>query len=269
MDSKSLHFLPADKESYLRKINSLPSVLIFDLEDSVSSSMKEQARTNLLALAEENSQRLKTSYVRINAFENREEFERDMLLVKELDLQRLILPKVDDPRTLELLGAEAALDECMILIESFQALRSMETYLDFDFVSSAALGIEDLLAPIPFLNANLKTLKDGVMLDFFLRVNACEKEPVATISLEFDDLESFEKECWSLRSMGYQRKMSIHPSQIEIINKVFAPTSEEVEWATRIQEISNNFEESLSYSNVNGTIVSPPKVIKAKKILRK
>ena len=53
---------------------------------------------------------------------------------------------------------------------------------------------------------------------------------------DIKDLDGFRLECLQARDMGLDGKTSIHPSQIDICNEVFAPTSAEVEGAAAIIE---------------------------------
>jgi len=53
---------------------------------------------------------------------------------------------------------------------------------------------------------------------------------------DIKDLEGFRAECAQGRDMGFDGKTLIHPSQIDICNEVFAPTSAEVESAAAIIE---------------------------------
>ena len=50
------------------------------------------------------------------------------------------------------------------------------------------------------------------------------------------DLDGFRDECLQGRDMGLDGKTLIHPTQIDICNETFAPTSDEVERAAAIVE---------------------------------
>ncbi len=51
---------------------------------------------------------------------------------------------------------------------------------------------------------------------------------------DFRDLEGFRSACLLARSLGFDGKMCIHPSQIPIANEVFSPSQEEITWASRV-----------------------------------
>jgi citrate lyase subunit beta/citryl-CoA lyase len=50
------------------------------------------------------------------------------------------------------------------------------------------------------------------------------------------DLDGFEAECRQGMEMGFDGKTLIHPSQVDIANRVWAPTEAEIEHARRVIE---------------------------------
>jgi citrate lyase subunit beta / citryl-CoA lyase len=53
---------------------------------------------------------------------------------------------------------------------------------------------------------------------------------------DIQDLEGFRAECVQGRDMGFDGKTLVHPSQIDVCNELFAPSSAEVESARAIIE---------------------------------
>ena len=58
--------------------------------------------------------------------------------------------------------------------------------------------------------------------------------PLDTPTTEFKDLAKFERDLIAARHLGYKGKFCIHPTQVEIANRIFAPTQDELDWARRI-----------------------------------
>ena len=48
--------------------------------------------------------------------------------------------------------------------------------------------------------------------------------------------EGLRESCLLARSLGFDGKWCIHPAQISVINEVFSPTEEEIEWAKEVVE---------------------------------
>jgi citrate lyase subunit beta/citryl-CoA lyase len=55
-----------------------------------------------------------------------------------------------------------------------------------------------------------------------------------TVMADFKDLEGLKKECLASKEMGFTGKLAIHPVQLEIINQVFSPTEQEIEFARKV-----------------------------------
>ncbi|KAJ2971291.1 hypothetical protein NQ176_g7764 [Zarea fungicola] len=47
-------------------------------------------------------------------------------------------------------------------------------------------------------------------------------------------LKTLAEECSGGKAMGFNGKQCIHPSQVDVVQRLFAPTPEEVEWAVRL-----------------------------------
>jgi citrate lyase subunit beta/citryl-CoA lyase len=51
---------------------------------------------------------------------------------------------------------------------------------------------------------------------------------------DYRDEEGLRKACLLARSLGFDGKWCIHPSQVAVVNEVFSPTEAEVEWAEKV-----------------------------------
>ena len=61
--------------------------------------------------------------------------------------------------------------------------------------------------------------------------------PLDGVHLDFRNLESFEAVCEQALAMGFDGKTLIHPTQIEIANKVFGVAAEEVAHAREVLNV--------------------------------
>jgi citrate lyase beta subunit len=59
---------------------------------------------------------------------------------------------------------------------------------------------------------------------------ACHDGPYS----DFKDAEGFEAACRIARAMGFDGKQCIHPSQLDMVNTVFSPTSDEITHAQKV-----------------------------------
>ena len=85
----------------------------------------------------------------------------------------------------------------------------------------------------------------------------------------YQDMEAFEANVRDGRQMGYEGRMIIHPSQVEVCNRMYAPDPADVEWAKGVvkafeEEAIAKGSAAISY---NGKMVDTPVYLNAKDIL--
>ena len=75
-------------------------------------------------------------------------------------------------------------------------------------------------------------------------------------------------ECLLARTLGFRGKACIHPSQVPIVNRVFAPTGAEIEWARRVLDAYEAATASgRGAITVDGAMVDVPVVERARRLL--
>lgn len=83
-------------------------------------------------------------------------------------------------------------------------------------------------------------------------------------------LKTLEQECEGGKDLGFNGKQLIHPSQIEITQRVFSPVEKEVEWAARIVIGDKKaIEQGRGAWTMDGKMIDAPVVGKAQSILDK
>jgi citrate lyase subunit beta/citryl-CoA lyase len=71
------------------------------------------------------------------------------------------------------------------------------------------------------------------------------------------------------RQLGFTGKMAIHPSQVDIINRMFSPTDEEVAYAKKVVEaFKKALEAGLGATSLNGKMIDHATYRQAMDILR-
>src|SRR5205823_10035852 len=72
----------------------------------------------------------------------------------------------------------------------------------------------------------------------------------------FGNPEGYEKSAATFAMLGGVGKWCIHPSQIEIANRVYAPTKEEIDQAVAaIQAVADAEAQGLGAANFNGVMI--------------
>ena len=72
----------------------------------------------------------------------------------------------------------------------------------------------------------------------------------------------------TIKSLGYSGAQLIHPSQIDITNKIFSYSDEEIKWAKSILKTNNELESNLgSFRDSNNEMVDEAVIKRAKKLI--
>ncbi|TQS31364.1 hypothetical protein Golomagni_08354, partial [Golovinomyces magnicellulatus] len=85
-----------------------------------------------------------------------------------------------------------------------------------------------------------------------------------------DGLKTLEKECQGGKSMGFNGKQCIHPSQVQVVQQMFAPAEDEVEWAVRVVIADDKAATSGRGAwTLDGKMIDAPVTGKARSIVAK
>jgi citrate lyase subunit beta / citryl-CoA lyase len=269
---RSWHFVPSHNLAYLKKAISLAAdVLVFDLEDGVPVADKEKGRQNLRSRFRElNAIDRQRCYLRVNS--EIEAFRRDLRLLRQVGFGGVVLPKVEDPRILKSRMAAIARVSPdggrIVLIESFRALADLPSILDASPLSGVGLGLEDMFAEVDVPQREVVALVTHVKLRLIVEAKARGLVAIDSVSLEYRDRSKFVRECSQSRSLGFDGMFSIHPNQVGPINSAFSGRRRDIVWARRIARLSSMTSGS-GYSKRGKEVLSPPKVRKARLILKR
>ncbi|SMP12626.1 citrate lyase subunit beta / citryl-CoA lyase [Desulfurobacterium pacificum] len=255
---RSALLISGDRPRHLRKAFLRPAdVLIFNLEDGVAEKSKAFARILLRKfLLNVPFDGLKEVVIRINPLDSEYSWE-DMFLIFPTIPHAVRLSKVKSYRDVVALdGALTAFEKAHGLpsgtvkihlsIETASAIESLEKILTSSpRVTVAYLGILDLFADLDISQDRIypsSPLSVHVKSKFALTCRSLRVVPIAPAYQNHEDLKGFEKEALEDRELGFEGKMCISVRQVEIANKVFSPSQEEIEEA---KEIVRLYEEAL------------------------
>ena len=142
-------------------------------------------------------------------------------------------------------------------------------------VDAITWGAEDLSGA---LGAKAKRDSEGNYLEVFSYVrSACllaavagDANPIDAVYVDIKNPDGLTQECEDGAKMGYTGKVTIHPSQIDIVNDAFTPTAVEIAEA---EELIAAFKENESKGKMafsyKGQMVDVPHLVRAKEILLK
>jgi citrate lyase subunit beta/citryl-CoA lyase len=258
MPVRSWLFVPGDSEKKLSKaLGTGADMLILDLEDSVAAENKAGAReltgTWLAAHREPVTGGKQIGrWVRINALDSRH-WREDLLAVLPGAPDGIILPKSAGPESVQQLSAEIyelesrsglapnAVKIMPLVSETAAAAVSIPSYASVSMPRLAGLtwGAEDLSAA---LGATRKRDKEGHWTDTFryartqtlLAAHARGVMAIDTLHADFADNIGLKQAAEEARADGFAGMLAIHPAQIEVINRAFTPSDDELAEARAI-----------------------------------
>ncbi len=284
---RSMLFTPGNRPRMVAKVATFGADgVILDLEDAVPLAEKEATRPVVRAA-------LPTlaggppRYVRVNAPETGLTG-GDLEAIVCADLDGVKLPKVETAadllevdRLLSELEAERGLPVGGIdLIPSIETARGVLNARSIAEAGSRArllsFGAGDFCRDVGVRFTGNLWEPDGLELLFarsqiVLASRAAGLEPpLDTVWLDIRDNAGLEQDARAAYRLGFQGKMAIHPGQVPIINEVFSPTAEEIDYARRVVAAFEQAEAAGSASiAVDGRLVDYPIVIKARWVLER
>ncbi len=268
---RSVLYIPASKERALEKARDLPcDAIIFDLEDAVAPDAKVAARDALVAALKAGGFGRRARIVRINALTTEWGLE-DVRALKDAGADAILLPKVNTRSDIDNLAD--LLPDAMpiwVMMETPVSVFNARDIAAHGRVTGLVTGTNDLLKD---LGSRARTDRLPLMMALQTIVMAARAARVVAIDgvyNRFKDNEGLAAECEQGRDLGFDGKTLIHPAQIDVANRAFAPASAEIDLARR--QIAAHEASAASGDGVavvDGAIVENLHVIAARRILAK
>ncbi|MFE5705866.1 CoA ester lyase [Rhodococcus sp. ACS1] len=223
-------FCPADRPERYAKAAAAADVVILDLEDGVAAGDKEAARVALIDTPLDPDR----TVVRVNPV-GTEDHERDLLALDGTRYTRLMLAKCESADQVLSLAPR----EVIALVESpLGALAVTEIALAASTIG-VMWGAEDLVAA---MGGNSSRRDDGSYRDVATQVRSStllaakgyHRLALDSVYLDIKDLGGLRAEALDAVAVGFDVKVAIHPSQVAVIREAYAPSEEDVDWATRV-----------------------------------
>lgn len=197
--------------------------VILDLEDAVPSDRKDHAREIARAALQR-----QTAWVRINR-PGTDDGEADLTALASF-AYGVRLPKVSVRDDVEWTRKRAPASKLGCTIETALGVMNSLEIASAPDVHHLAFGAADLASELS-VTASSPTLRQA-RATIVLAARAAGLEHVIDgAHTDLKNLELFRVECAQARSTGFTGKSAIHPSQVAVINDVFAPTDHDRSWA--------------------------------------
>jgi citrate lyase subunit beta / citryl-CoA lyase len=277
-------FVPGTRPDRVDKaVATAADMIIIDLEDAVPLDQKTAVRPAVAGKVAEHRDR--KIFVRINGLAT--DFARgDLKTVIVPGLSGIMVPKLETAeqvREIDELLCDAerdqgiALGEIVVLalvesalgVENAFAIASEKTDPDRRF--TIAFGAADYT-----LDLGIELTRTGEELSYpRARIAvACRAAEIAPpidtpFMIDLKDMEALEADTNRAKQLGFQGKLCIHPNQVEVCNRLFSPTPEEIEFARRVVEAFVAAEAQGSAAiQLDGKFIDYPIVARSRQILK-
>jgi citrate lyase subunit beta / citryl-CoA lyase len=278
---RTMLFIPGGNEKMLTKALGLDvDSLIIDLEDSVALEKKafsrEAAAEALIALDFGEKEKV----VRINSLST--EYGRpDMEVVVKGKPDTLLFPKVS--RSEDVIGYDKMLTEIEkkenLIPGRIGLMALIETPLgvvNIDAIALASPRMNGLLfgAADYTRETRGRITKDRPelyypMIRLLLAARVAGIMAIDTPYFDVKDSEGLERHAQQAKDMGYDGKAVIHPSQVEVVNRIFTPSEGEIGYAKRVLEAFEKTKaEGRGATQLDGQLIENVHVAMAQHILK-
>jgi citrate lyase subunit beta / citryl-CoA lyase len=284
---RAVHFVPGANEKMLQKSLALSAdSLVLDLEDAVTPENKDSARETVTRWLKQVNFGRQERMVRMNPLDTPWGV-RDLEVTMQGRPDSYLVPKVrtkDDLFRIDTILSRMEREygyppgEVKLVVlatETPQGLLNIRDFGSCPRVDALSWGAEDLSAAI---GARRNRDEHGQFLEVFryarimtlLAATAAGVQPLDTVFVDIRDSEGLRRECQEGAWMGFTGKITIHPSQIEIVNEVFSPSPEDI---AESKELLAAFEENRKAGRMafsfKGQMVDVPHLTRARTILER
>ena len=298
--------VPATSTHFFEKATRGAADSIFlDLEDAIAPARKAQARTEAIRALNEIDWGLKLLSVRVNGLDTAWALEDIVDVARNCPrLDLILLPKTSTAfdvkfvdQILTLIERETKRDKKIgieVLIETAQGVANVEDIAcSSSRLEAMVFGVgdytvemqtQDIVFGRPNSDYSVLSKKnqqgqrhphvnDQWHFAMARIANACRANGLRPIDgpfTDFSDGEGFLSSAWRAKSLGFEGKWAIHPTQIDSANAVFSPSQSELDWAVRIvnllEEVNSQGRGAVAE---NGVLIDMAHLKKANLILNR
>jgi citrate lyase subunit beta / citryl-CoA lyase len=233
---RSMLFVPGTREDrFASAIGSGADGVVFDLEDGVEAGRKAEARQAVGRFFRESGDAAPLRLVRINPAST-QWFHDDLDFANTTPgVGGVVLPKCETAEQVRIVAEVVGAERVFPLIETARGVLDALSIADaVPSLPALLFGAEDLTAEM-----GVRRTTDGEELLYArsqvaLAAVSAGADAIDAVFTNVADTDGLRRDALRARALGFRGKMSIHPSQIAVVNEVFSPSSAEIEQASRV-----------------------------------
>ena len=274
-------FAPGNHPRKVEKVFTVGAdAVVLDLEDAVALEQKKATRAAVVEALKARPTRANRGYIRVNAVDT-DFCYGDLQEVIGPWMDGILLPKVESASQLQTVdwlmaqierarGMQVGVLDILPIIETGRGLAAIDDIARSQTrVKRLSFGAGDFTNDMRMMWTPDENELAHARATIALASRAAELEPpIDTVFIDLQDRKHLKKSARTALSLGYRRKLCIHPAQIEPVNAIFTPSLEEVARAKKHVEAFTAAETKGSTSiQVDGYFVDYPIVEKAQRTL--
>lgn len=251
------------KDPYIYKVDSI----ILDLEDAVAENQKDAARYSLFHALREIDYRGVERVVRINGLDT-PHWQEDIRVCVAGGADTIRIAKTESAKDVHIVEeAVAAAEEefgvpagktlLMAALESARGvLNALEICESSDRLFGIALSGGDYTKDLQTVISGTGVELAGARQQMIIAARAAKVQCFDTVFTNLDDMDSFEQEVKMIKLMGFDGKSLVNPRQIEIVHRIFTPTTKEIIFAEKVvREIDEKKAQGIGVFTVDGKMI--------------
>lgn len=234
---RSVLYMPASNARALDKARTIPAdAIIFDLEDAVTPEAKELARAQAVAAVGSGAYGGRELTIRCNGLDTPWGAD-DLRAASAAGPAAVVVPKVSGPEHLAEVEKHLSGDvRIWAMIETPAGVFAARQIAATERVEVLVMGTNDLAKE---LRARLVPGRAPLLPHLATALLAAREAGVGALDgvwNDVQDLAGLQDECRQGAELGFDGKTLVHPSQVEVANREWAPDEAEVDQARRVVE---------------------------------
>ncbi|WP_276070522.1 HpcH/HpaI aldolase/citrate lyase family protein [Mycobacterium yunnanensis] len=254
-------FCPADRPERFEKAARAADVVILDLEDGVAAADREGARAALLETRLDPA----TTVVRVNPV-GTPDHALDLTVLAQTDYTTVMLAKTESAEQVRSLAPW----DVVVLVETPLGALAVAETARVDNACAVMWGAEDLFAATGgtanrWPDGSYRDVAVHVRSQSLLAATAYGKLALDSVYLDISNLDGLRAEADDAVAVGFDAKVAIHPTQVDVIRAAYAPTDDQVAWARAVLEAAGSRRGVFQF---DGQMVDMPVLRRAQRIVR-
>jgi len=254
-------FCPADRPERFEKAAAAADVVILDLEDGVAAKDRPAARQALVDSPLDPSR----TVVRVNPSDTADH-QRDLEALASTAYTTVMLAKTETPEQISALSPR----DVVVLIETPMAALRIVELARVDNTYALMWGAEDLFAVLGgtanrYPDGSYREVARHVRSQTLLAAKAYGRLALDSVFLDIKNVDGLRAEADDAVAVGFDAKVAIHPSQVEVVRTAYTPTEEQVDWARRVLDTARRERGVFAFE---GTMVDAPVLRRAERIVQ-